>query len=219
MYNHQTMLGLTMLLTVLLGGISHGAEPPTVLFVGDSLTAGYGLTAAEAYPTIVAEIFKQEGRAIRAVNAGVSGDTSAGGRRRIAWAMRAKPDVLVLALGANDGLRGIALTATRDNLQAIIDAAKKENPQLRIVIAGMRVPPNLGDAYADEFAAIFPALAKANDAALIPFLLAGVGGEPELNLRDGIHPNREGQELVAKNVAAVLRPVLWPEASADDAGE
>jgi acyl-CoA thioesterase-1 len=142
------------------------------------------------------------------INAGLSGETSAGGLRRINWLLKRPIDVLVLELGANDGLRGIPAAQTRQNLQAIIDRVKEKNPAVKIIIAGMMVPPNMGADYAGEFQKIFPQLAKQNQAELIPFLLEGVAGIPELNLPDGIHPTAEGHRIVAGTVWKVVKPVL-----------
>jgi acyl-CoA thioesterase-1 len=142
------------------------------------------------------------------VNAGLSGDTSAGGLRRIDWLLKRRADVLVLELGGNDGLRGIPVAATKTNLQAIIDRTKQKFPQAQVVIAGMQMPPNMGEEYNSAFRRMFPDLATANRAALIPFLLEGVGGKPELNLPDQIHPTAEGHRIVAENVWKVLKPVL-----------
>ena len=142
------------------------------------------------------------------INAGLSGDTSAGGLRRIDWLLQRPIDVLVLELGANDGLRGLPVAAMKANLQAIIDKVKAKNPQVKIVIAGMEMPPNLGGDYANDFRAVFADLARTNNAALIPFLLEGVGGHIDLNQRDQIHPTAAGQKIVAENVWRVLAPIL-----------
>jgi acyl-CoA thioesterase-1 len=180
----------------------------TILFLGNSITAGYGLEPSEAFPALIQERIDAKGWNFRVVNAGQSGDTSAGGLNRLDWLLKNAVDVLVLELGANDGLRGLPVEVTRKNLQAIIDRTKARYPKARIVIAGMMVPPNMGQDYSRGFAAVFPALAKKNGAALIPFLLEGVGGMEKLNLRDGIHPTAKGHEVVAANVWKVLEPVL-----------
>ncbi|MGH7491051.1 MAG: arylesterase [bacterium] len=184
------------------------ASPKTILFFGNSLSAGFGLDPAEAFPALIQQKIDSLKWHYTVVNAGLSGETSAGGLRRIDWLLQRKIDVLVLELGANDGLRGIALADTRRNLQGIIDRTKEKHPHAQIVIAGMQVPPNLGKTYTQSFRALFPELAKKNEAALIPFLLEGVGGVPELNLADGIHPNISGHRKVAENVWKVLRPLL-----------
>jgi len=181
---------------------------PAILVLGDSLAAGYGVDPGEAYPALLQKKVDAAGLNFEVINGGVSGDTSAGGLRRAQWYLRRKLEVLILELGGNDGLRGVAPEATRTNLQAIIDAAKKTYPDIRIVIAGMRMPPNLGREYTDAFEKIFPALARENHAALVPFLLEGVGGKPDLNAPDQIHPTAEGHRVVAENVWKVLRPML-----------
>jgi acyl-CoA thioesterase I len=181
---------------------------PTVLVVGDSLAAGYGLEKSEAFPALLEEMAKAAGHEVTVINAGVSGDTSAGGLRRIQWLLQRPIDVLMLELGANDGLRGIDPTATEKNLQGIIDAAKAKYPGIRIVITGMKMPPNLGQDYVAKFENIFPRLAQANGAALVPFLLEDVGGIANLNQGDRIHPTAEGQRILARNVWRVLEPML-----------
>lgn len=188
-------------------GRSSGRSP-VVLFVGTSLTAGYGLPGDLAYPALIQTKIDSTGLDFRVVNAGVSGETSAGGLRRMDWLLRQPVAVLVLELGANDMLRGQEVDALRSNLQEIIDVTRAAHPAARIVIAGLRAAPNLGERYADRFEAVFPEVARENDAALIPFLLEGVAGVPELNQADGNHPTAEGHRRVAENVWAVLRPLL-----------
>ena len=180
---------------------------PAILVLGDSLAAGLGVDPSEAYPALLQKKVDAAGLNYAVINGGVSGDTSAGGLRRINWYLRRRIDVLILELGGNDGLRGVP-PATRTNLQAIIDTAKKTWPNIKIVIAGMRLPPNLGQEYTDAFERVFPALARENRAALVPFLLEGVGGKPELNATDQIHPTAEGHQIVAENVWKILKPVL-----------
>ena len=170
-------------------------EPITIVFYGDSLTAGYGVGTELAFPALVGEKLVQAGHDVEIVNSGVSGETSAGGLTRIDWVMGRKTDIFILELGANDGLRGLPLAQTELNLQAIIDKVNA-----KIVIAGMMVPPNMGPNYSQQFVQIFGRLAKKNDALLIPFLLDGVAGNPELNQPDGIHPNVKGHEIVAETV-------------------
>ncbi|HAC15639.1 MAG TPA: arylesterase [Bacteroidetes bacterium] len=184
------------------------ANEKTILFLGDSITAGYGLDETQAFPALIESKIQEKGYKYRVINAGLSGDTSSGGLRRIDWLLRSQIDILVLELGANDGLRGIDLAVTKQNLQKIIDQAKAKNPKLKVVIAGMQVPPNLGDAYTKQFREIFPALAKSNNATLIPFLLEGVAGNSSLNLPDGIHPNVSGHTILANNVWNVLSGIL-----------
>jgi acyl-CoA thioesterase-1 len=183
---------------------------PVVLFFGTSLTAGLGLEPEESYPSLIQAKLDSAGLAFRAVNAGVSGETSAAGLRRIDWLLSQPVAVLVLELGANDALRGQDLAAAGANLQAIIDRTRARHPDVRIVIAGMEAPPNLGSRYTAEFRQMFVDLARRNEAALIPFLLEGVGGVPELNQGDGIHPNAEGARIMAENVWTVLEPLLHP---------
>jgi acyl-CoA thioesterase-1 len=191
-------------------GVLIGAAPQTriVLFLGDSITAGYGLEPSHAYPALIQARIDAKRWKFKAVNAGQSGDTSAGGLNRLSWLLKNRIDVLVLELGANDGLRGLPVETTKKNLQAIIDGTKAKYPEAKIILAGMKVPPNMGKDYGKQFESIFPALAKSNKAALIPFVLEGVGGVRELNLPDGIHPTAKGQEIVAANVWKVLEPML-----------
>ncbi|MEQ9593384.1 MAG: arylesterase [Cyclobacteriaceae bacterium] len=183
-------------------------EQKTILFFGDSITAGYGLSIEEAFPSHVEKILSNQGKKVKVVNAGLSGETSAGGLSRIDWILRQNIDVFVLELGANDGLRGLPLSQTKTNLQAIIDKVKAKNPKVSIVLAGMMVPPNLGKEYTTEFRDIYPMLAKKNNATLIPFLLEGVAGDDKLNIADGIHPNVEGHKIVGKNVVKIIEPLL-----------
>jgi acyl-CoA thioesterase I len=184
------------------------ADAKVILFFGDSLTAGYGIEPSQAFPSLIQEKIAARGWKFSVVNAGRSGETTADGLRRIDWVLRTEIDLLVLELGGNDGLRGIAPAVTKRNLQAIIDKTKKKYPRVRIVIAGMQVPPNLGEPYGREFRQIFVDLSKRNHAALVPFLLEGVGGVPELNQPDGIHPTPEGHKIVAENIWKVIEPVL-----------
>ncbi|HXT21785.1 MAG TPA: arylesterase [Thermoanaerobaculia bacterium] len=175
---------------------------PVVVFLGDSLTAGLGLSAEEAWPTLLTEQLAAAGTPIRAVNAGVSGDTSAGGLRRLDWLLRQRPDVVVVELGANDGLRGQPVAGVEANLRKIVERSRAA--AARVLLIGLRVPPSLGGEYATRFAELYPRLARELDVPLVPFLLEGVAGDPDLNLPDGIHPNAEGQ----RRVAAVVRPHL-----------
>ena len=184
-------------------------QRPVVVFLGTSLTAGLGLLDDDdTYVARVAELADSAGLPIRVVNAGVSGDTSAGGLRRVDWTLREPFDVHVLELGANDGLRGQDPGALADNLTEIIRRTRARYPDVRVVIVGMEAPPNLGIAYTGAFHAVFPTVAEQEDAALVPFLLEGVGGVPELNQNDGIHPTPEGHRRVALNVWTVLEPIL-----------
>jgi len=179
----------------------------TILFFGDSLTAGYGLSPEQAFPILVEKKFRNAGKNVRVVNAGVSGETTAGGLGRIDWVLNQNFDVFVLELGANDGLRGLPLKQTNENLQKIIAKVRAKNPKAKIVIAGMQVPPNMGEDYANEFIKIFPKIAKENNIRLIPFILEGVAGEESLNQPDGIHPNIEGSKIVANTVYRVLESI------------
>lgn len=180
----------------------------TILFFGDSLTAGYGLSVDEAFPALIEKQLINKGVAVKVVNAGLSGETSAGGLSRIDWILRQPIDVFVLELGANDGLRGLPLDQTITNLQGIIDKVKGKYPNCKMVLAGMMVPPNLGKEYTEQFRKIYPELARKNKATLIPFLLEGVAGDENLNLTDGIHPNVEGHKRVASNLTVILEPLL-----------
>lgn len=182
------------------------AKRPLVVFLGDSLTAGYGLSAEEAFPAHVERLLAERGLPVRALNAGVSGDTSAGGRERLDWFLRQGPAIVVVELGANDGLRGQPLAATEANLRDIIERSRAAGA--RVVLAGMQIPPNYGPEYGRGFAEIFPRLAAEYDVPLIPFLLDGVAADPSLNLPDGIHPNAEGQKRVAETVAETLAPIV-----------
>jgi acyl-CoA thioesterase-1 len=184
------------------------SDPKVILFFGDSLTAGYGLSPDQAFPALIEKKCTENAIPCKAINAGLSGETSAGGLSRIDWVLRQPIDVFVLELGANDGLRGLPLEQTRKNLQSIIDKVKARYPAVKIVIAGMMVPPNMGPDYSAAFSKIFPDLAKKNHATLIPFLLEDVAGHQDLNQDDGIHPNPEGHRIVAENVYRVLSPLL-----------
>ncbi|MFZ9838752.1 MAG: arylesterase [Opitutaceae bacterium] len=211
---HLLRGGLLLALT-LLARAAPAATPPsaparTVVFLGDSLTAGYGLAdpTSEAYPALIAERLRATGAAWKVVNAGISGDTTAGGLRRIDWTIRAPVDVLVVALGANDGLRGVDPTVTAANLHGIIGRARARHPTVRILLAGMQLPPELGAAHTTAFARVFPEVAAATGSALVPFLLAGVGGDPALNLADRIHPNAAGHAVMAATLWPHLEPLL-----------
>jgi len=186
------------------------AAPKTILIFGDSLTAGLGLDdpSTQAYPALLQKKIDAAGLPYRVVNGGLSGETTAAGLRRIDWMLRERVDVFVLALGGNDGLRGILPPVTRDNLAGILAKVRAKYPEAKLVVAGMQMPPNLGPEYIAAYRAVFPAVAKATGATLIPFLLEGVGGVPELNQRDGIHPTAKGHELVAETVWRVLRALL-----------
>lgn len=180
-----------------------------IVVFGDSLTAGYGLEdVKDAYPGLLQQKIDSLQLGYTVINSGISGETTAGGKNRIDWVLNQKPSVIILELGANDGLRGVPLTETKMNLQYIIDAVKTKYPSTKIVLAGMQIPPNFGQDYTNEFKNIFPALAQKNQVALIPFLLENVGGIPSLNQSDGIHPTAKGHKILAKNVWEVLAPIL-----------
>jgi len=193
-------------------GPARGDARPVVLVVGTSLTAGLGVDPSEAYPALLQEKVDAAGLPFRIVNAGVSGETSAGALRRLDWLLRQKVAVLVVETGANDGLRGQDPDATRANIQAIFDRARRQQPPPRLVLIAMEALPNYGEDYRRRFRAIYHELAERNHAVLVPFLLQGVAGDPALNQADGIHPTPAGHRRVAENVWAVLGPVLVAEA-------
>lgn len=185
------------------------AAPATqVLFVGTSLTAGYGLTPELAYPAVVARLAEADGLPIQITNAGLSGETSAGALRRMEWVLRAPADVIVIETGANDALRGLDPDSTRANLKRIIARVRETHPAAEIVLVQMEAPPNYGIGYVRRFRAMYGDVAREEGATLAPFLLEGVAGLPDLNQADGIHPNRRGAELVAVNVWKALKPVV-----------
>jgi acyl-CoA thioesterase-1 len=188
------------------------AEPRSLVFFGDSITAGYGLDdpAADAYPALIEKKIDAAHLPWRVVNAGLSGETTSGGARRVDWILRQPVDLFVLALGGNDGLRGIDPAVSRASLQQIIDRVRGKYPATRIVLAGMMMPPTLGADYAREFAAVYPELARKNALVYLPFLLDGVGGSVELNQNDQIHPNVRGHAIVAETVWKVIQPLLAP---------
>ncbi|MBF9144117.1 arylesterase [Hymenobacter properus] len=191
-----------------------GAKPSAatgkkrLLFFGNSLTAGYGVEPDEAFPALIGDKIDSLKLNYEVINAGLSGETTAGGRSRVGWILRQPVDVFVLELGGNDGLRGLPLTATRENLQGIIDTVRRRSPGAQIVLAGMQIPPNMGQTYANDFKAIYQEIAAKNKLVLIPFLLEGVGGDRNLNQADGIHPTPAGHRIVARTVWSVLQPVL-----------
>jgi acyl-CoA thioesterase-1 len=184
------------------------ADKKTILFFGNSLTAGYGLDEEQSFPALIQQRIDSLGLAYLVVNAGLSGETTSGGLNRIEWVLKQKVDIFVLELGANDVLRGLDLKATESNLKAILDKVKSKYPDVKLMLAGMQAPPNMGNDYTRQFAAIFPRLAKQYNAALIPFLLKDLAAIPALNLADGKHPNVEGQKIVRDNVWEVLEGVM-----------
>jgi acyl-CoA thioesterase-1 len=195
-------------------GIDAIAPPPPatapaaarIVFLGDSLTAGLGLEADQAYPAIVGDLLSAEGLKVQVVNAGVSGDTTAGGLRRLDWLLKQSPDILVVGLGGNDGLRGLDLRSSEDNLRQIIQKARAAGA--KVLLLGMLIPPNYGPDYTNQFKEIYPRLSQEMGIPLVPFLLEGVAGDPRLNQADGIHPTAEGQKIVANHVLRYLRPML-----------
>jgi acyl-CoA thioesterase-1 len=223
------MISFRIFLLLLLGlcGVGRGlsaADAPAanpaapakgrIVVLGDSITAGYGLDPTKAYPAVLQAKIDEAGLPYTVANAGVSGDTTAGGLRRIDWALGPGADVLIVALGGNDGLRGVTPKQTESNLAAIIQKARAKSPKIDIIVAGMEMPSNMGQAYVEEFRAVFPRIANAQNVALVPFLLAGVGGITELNQADLIHPTAEGQTRVADNVWPALQKVLTARTAA-----
>lgn len=181
----------------------------TILCFGDSITAGYGLDDSnDAFPAIIQQKIDAEDLNYTVINSGVSGETTAGGKSRIDWVIKQTPDIFLLELGANDGLRGVPLTETSANLQAIIDVVKEKSPKTIIILAGMELPPNMGQDYTTEFRQVFADVAEKNKLVFIPFLLKDVGGIPSLNQSDGIHPNVEGHKILANTVWEKLKPLL-----------
>lgn len=181
----------------------------TILCFGDSITAGYGLDdSSDAFPGILQQKIDAADLNFTVVNSGVSGETTAGGKSRIDWVIQQPVDVFLLELGANDGLRGVPVTETRANLQAIIDTVKEKSPETTIILAGMELPPNMGQVYTTEFRQLYADLAKKNNIVFIPFILKDVGGDKSLNQSDGIHPNIKGHKIVANTVWEILEPLL-----------
>lgn len=202
------MVGKLILFIVGATFLFQGTQPKVILFFGDSLTAGYGLSPEEAFPAVVEKSLQKAGVQARIINAGLSGETSAGGLSRVDWVLRQPIDVFVLELGANDGLRGLPIRDTRKNLQTIIDKVIFKYPKCKIVLAGMMVPPNMGKEYADSFKRLFGEIAIKNNAVLIPFLLDGVAGIEKLNQPDGIHPTSEGHKIIGENISKIIYPLV-----------
>jgi acyl-CoA thioesterase-1 len=207
---YKRVISIIGLLFVLLNyqGIQAQQSPEKILFFGDSITAGYGLNPDRAFPALIQQRIDSLELNYTVVNAGLSGETSAGGLRRVDWVLQQGVDIFVLELGGNDGLRGLNLQQTKANLQGIFDKVKAKYPQSLIVLAGMEVPPNLGTDFTLEFREMYVELAQENDVLFIPFILEGVGGVPELNLPDQIHPNEKGHRKVAQHVWGYLVDVL-----------
>jgi acyl-CoA thioesterase-1 len=202
----QTWRAVVLLLGLVVG--LGAAETRTILFFGDSLTAGYGLDPDEAFPALIQHKLDERGGDWRVVNAGLSGETTAGGLRRLDWVLRQSVDIFVIELGGNDGLRGIPPETSRTNLEAMIKRIQDRAPRAKVVLAGMQMPTNMGADYTRQFAAMYPELAGKLKVALIPFLLEGVGGVPRLNQPDGIHPTEEGHKIVAETVWRTIEPLL-----------
>lgn len=179
-----------------------------ILFFGDSLTAGYGLEVSQAFPALIQQKLDSLSLGYSVINAGLSGETTASGKNRLGWVLEDDIDIIIIELGANDGLRGIPLDETRNNLKSMVETVRTKLPNAEIILAGMKIPPNMGPEYTAEFEGIFPNLASAEKVHLIPFLLEDVAGIPELNQGDGIHPTVEGQKIVAQNVWDILGPLL-----------
>lgn len=185
---------------------SQSSNEKVILFLGDSLTAGYGLEQKDSFPYKVGELFNANGVKVKIINGGVSGSTTASGPSRLRWFLRSKPSLIFLALGANDGLRGINLDSSKENLSKVIKKAKQL--KIPVVLAGMQIPTNYGEEYRNKFKQMFISLSKEYQIPIMPFLLEGVAGVQELNLEDGIHPNAKGYDIIAKNVYKVLKDLL-----------
>lgn len=183
-------------------------ETKTILFFGDSITAGYGIDSENAFPALIQSKLDSLNYNYRAVNAGLSGETSAGGLRRVEWVLQQSVDIFVLELGGNDGLRGVDPADTKSNLQGIIEIVQEKNPNITVILTGMEAPPNMGQDYTDAFRQVYIDLDQENEVQFIPFILEGVAGNPELNLPDGIHPTEEGHEIVADLIWDTLYPLL-----------
>ncbi len=180
-------------------------EKPIILFFGNSLTAGYGIEQDLAFPGLIQDRLDSLGKEYKVINGGLSGETTAGGVSRIDWFLEDEPAIFVLELGGNDGLRGIKLSETKKNLEIIIEKVQSKYPETKIILAGMQIPPNMGQEYTEEFQSIYPEVAESKNVELIPFLLQNVGGIKELNLPDGIHPTEEGHKIVLENVWEYLK--------------
>lgn len=189
-------------------GFSEEAERKTIVILGDSIAAGYGVEPSESFPSLLQQRIDEKKLFYQIVNASVSGDTTASGARRMPWLLKRKMDVLVIELGGNDGLRGISPTETKTNLEKIIDLARERNPGVEIILAGMQMPQNMGVEYTEKFKKVFSQIAEEKKTRLIPFVLEGVGGKAELNQPDRIHPNAKGHKIVADNVWTVLESIL-----------
>ena len=203
-----TVLKVAFVFIYLLSYTSAEAQQQTILFFGDSITAGYGLDEEQAFPALIQQKIDSLGAEHKVVNAGLSGETTAGGARRVDWILRQEIDIFVLGLGGNDGLRGIDPANTKENIETIITKVKAKSPDIEIVLAGMEAPPNLGDQYTERFRQLFSDVAEQHELTFIPFLLEDVAGIRELNQPDGIHPTAEGQQIIADNIWEYLKPML-----------
>ncbi|HAH35306.1 MAG TPA: arylesterase [Algoriphagus sp.] len=183
-------------------------DKKTILFFGNSLTAGYGIDQEDAFAGLVQKRIDSLNLNYKVINGGLSGETTAGGLSRLDWFLEDQPEIFILELGGNDGLRGIQLSETKSNLNAIIDKVREKYPQTKIILAGMQIPPNMGQEYTKEFQEIYPAVAKEKNVTLIPFLLEGVAGNPDLNLPDGIHPTEEGHQIVFETVWPFIQSII-----------
>ena len=201
-----SLAALALGLALAHGSVAGAPRERVIICFGDSLTAGLGVLPEESYPAVLAARLKAEGYSYRVVNAGVSGDTTAGGLRRVDWALRLTPDIVILALGANDGLRGQDLAGVRANLDQMVERFQQSGA--RVLLAGMRLPPNYGRPYAEEFRRMYEAVARKRGVPFMPFLLDGVGGNPRLNQPDGIHPTAEGHRVIVERLWPHLRPLL-----------
>jgi acyl-CoA thioesterase-1 len=202
----RALLGLLLLLLPLATAAPALAGERVIVAFGDSLTAGLGVPADQTYPARLGERLRREGYEYRVVNAGVSGDTTAGGLRRVDWALRLKPEIVILELGVNDALRGQSLGSVRANLEELV--RRFQAAGARVLVAGMRLPPNYGTRYAEDFHRLFGEVARARSAPLMPFFLEGVGAVPGLNQADGIHPTAEGYAIVVERLWPYLVPLL-----------
>ena len=202
----RPLLGLLLVALHLVAPAAASAQERVIVAFGDSLTAGYGVGPEQSYPALLGERLRREGYDYRVVNAGVSGDTTAGGLRRVDWALRLRPEIVILELGVNDALRGQSLASVRANLDQLV--ARFQAGGARVLVAGMRLPPNYGTRYAEDFHRLFGEVARARNAPYMPFFLDGVGAVPRLNLPDGIHPTAEGYAIVVDRLWPHLLPLL-----------
>lgn len=212
---HVCLTGALILLlsNLLFAGVLAAADEKRLVILGDSLTAGYGLAKEDAYPALLQERFEKAGLAWKVANGGRSGDTTKGGLSRLRWLLKQPADMLIIALGGNDGLRGLSPDEMEKNLRAMIDLARRERPGIEVVLAGMEMPDNMGTEYVKAFTAVYPALAEAEKLTLIPSLLRGVAGEDAYNQDDRIHPNEAGHEKIAETVWEAIAPLVGAEAA------